>query len=527
MATEKTRSRRREGRQERVLLSFVGSRDPYRGGEPTTGDGPLLTLLAHEAFTAVYLFYNSQEYLRRASDVLEVVQRRAPATRVTYTEIPVNDPTDYEALYDLMQHRCLEILREHGANTDYCVATSSGTPQMQTCWLLLVLGGVLPARLIQVTPPHKQRQGETPVKEIRPSRDGFPRIITPKKLERELAIATRRLDALSREREAAEREVAIGLVGTSKPFREAVAAAKRFADYDIPVLITGETGTGKEEFAKLIHFSSRRKEQPLRPVNCAGLSETILESELFGHKKGAFTGADADHTGVLEDAGEGTVFLDEIGELSLTCQAKLLRVLNDGKYRPVGSTTEKQSKARIIAATNRDLAAMVDAGTFREDLLHRLNHVAEIHLPPLRERPGDVVELAEAFLAHFAEKYERKLNFTPEALEHLAGLPWDGNVRALKGAIERLVITATGEEIGVKDIRVPSGRKVTAATTPLLRVGDQPINLARILEDWERDMIQQAIERFQGNRSAAARHLGYEEATLRKKARQYFGQKSN
>jgi DNA-binding NtrC family response regulator len=525
MINQKTRSRRGEGRQERVLLSFVGSHDPYRGGEPTTGDGPLLTLLAHESFTIVYLFYNSSEYLRRASGVYEAVQLRAPETRVAYIEISVDDPTDYEALYDLMQHRCLEIVREHGATADYCVATSSGTPQMQTCWLLLVLGGVLPARLIQVTPPHKQRQGETPVKEIRPSRDGFPRIVTPKKLERELAIATRRLDALSREREASEREVATGLVGSSKPFRDAVAAAKRFAGYAVPVLITGETGTGKEEFAKLIHFSSPRKEQPFRPVNCAGLSETILESELFGHKKGSFTGADRDRAGVLEDAGQGTVFLDEIGELSLTCQAKLLRVLNDGKYRPIGSTTEKQCHARIIAATNRDLSAMVAAGTFREDLLYRLNHVAEVHLPPLRERPGDVVELADVFLKHFAEKYERKLRFSPEVLEHLAGLPWDGNVRALKGAVERLVITAMGEEIGVKDIRVPSGRKVTAATTPLVRVGDQPINLPRILEDWEQEMIRQAIERFQGNRTAAARHLGYEGANFRKKARQYFGRK--
>jgi DNA-binding NtrC family response regulator len=525
MASGKPHTGRMKNGQ-RVLLSFVGSHDPYGGGEPTTGYGPLLTLLTHESFAVVHLFYNTQEYLRRASGVYEALQRRAPATRVAYVEIPVSDPTDYEALYGLMQHRCLEILAEHGDKADYCVATSSGTPQMHTCWLLLVLGGVFPARLMQVTPPHKQRQGEAPVKEIRPSRDGFPRIVSPNKLERELAIATRRLDLLSREREAAEREVAAGLVGTSKPFRDAVAAAKRFADYDMPVLITGETGTGKEEFARLIHFSSRRKERPFLPVNCASLSETIFESELFGHKKGAFTGADEERAGVLEASGEGTVFLDEIGELSLVGQAKLLRVLNDGKYRPVGSTAEKQSQARIIAATNRDLDAMVDAKTFRDDLLYRLNHVAEVRLPPLRERPGDVAELAEAFLARFAEKYERNLSFTPEALEHLAGLPWEGNVRALKGAVERLVITATGEEIGVKDIRVPSGRKAKAATTPLVQLGDTPVNLTRILEDWEREMIRQAIERFQGNRSAAARHLGYEEATFRKKARKYFGTKT-
>jgi two-component system NtrC family response regulator len=508
-----------------VLLSFVGSHDPYRGGEPATGDGPLLTLLAHESFAVVHLFYNNQEYLRRASGVYEALQRHAPDTRVAYVEIAVSDPTDYEALYELMQHHCLEILTEHGDKADYSIATSSGTPQMQTCWLLLVLGGIMPARLVQVTPPHKQRDGESPVREICPSRERFPHIISPSKLERQLAIATRRLDTLSREREASEREVATGLVGSSKAFRDAVAAAKRFADYDLPVLITGETGTGKEEFAKLIHFASRRKEQPFLPINCAALPEAIFENELFGHKKAAFTGADQDKTGLLEAAGEGTVFLDEIGELTLGGQAKLLRVLNDGKYRPVGSTTEKQSQARMIAATNRDLLSLVAAGTFREDLLHRIN-VAELHLPPLRERPADVAELAQTFLGRFAEVHGRKCSLTAEALDYLTGLPWEGNVRALKNAIERMAVLVAGEEIGIKDIRLSPSRKAPTATAPLVKVGDTPIDLPRILEDWEQEMINQAIERFQGNRSAAARHLGYEEATLRKKARHYFGRKA-
>jgi DNA-binding NtrC family response regulator len=524
MPAHKPKARRKQTGP-RVLLSFVGSHDPYGGGEPATGDGPLLTLLAHESFAVVHLFYNNQDYLRRASGVYEALQRRAPDTRVAYVEVTVSDPTDYEALYELMQHHCLEILTEHGDKAEYFVATSSGTPQMQTCWLLLVLGGIMPARLVQVTPPHKQREGESPIREIRPSRERFPQIVSPSKLERQLAIATRRLDTLSREREASEREVATGLVGSSKPFRDSVAAAKRLADYDLPVLITGETGTGKEEFAKLIHFTSRRKEQPFLPINCASLPEAIFESELFGHKKGAFTGADNDKTGLLEAAGEGTVFLDEIGELTLGGQAKLLRVLNDGKYRPVGSTTEKQSKVRLIAATNRDLPDMVAAATFREDLLYRIN-VAELHLPSLRERPGDVAELAEAFLARFGEIHGRKCRLTAEALDYLTRLPWDGNVRALKNAVERMAVLVPGEEIGLKDLRLSPSRKATTASVPLVRVGGTPIDLPRLLEDWEQDMIRQAIERFQGNRSAAARHLGYEEATLRKKARQYFGQKT-
>jgi two-component system NtrC family response regulator len=480
--------------------------------------------LAHESFAIVHLFYNTQEYLRRASGIFEALQRRKPDTAVTYVEIPVDDPTDYEALYETMQHRCLGILEEHGDGVEYSIATSSGTPQMQTCWLLLVLGGVVPARLIQVTPPHKQRDGESPVREIQPSCERFPRIVSPSKLERELSIANRRLNTLAREREATEREVATGLIGSSKAFRDAVATAKRLAAFDLPVLITGETGTGKEEFAKLIHFTSKRKEQPFLPINCASLLETIFESELFGHKKGAFTGADTEKTGLLEAAGEGTVFLDEIGELTLAGQAKLLRVLNDGKYRPVGGTVEKQNKARILAATNRDLPSMVDARTFREDLLHRIN-VAEVHLPPLRERPGDVAELVQVFLARFGEAHGRQCRLTAEALEYLSGLPWEGNVRALRNAIERMTILIPGEDIGVKDLQLQPSRKTSTATAPLVRVGDLSIDLPRLLEDWEREMIRQAIERFQGNRSAAARHLGYGEATLRKKARQYFGRK--
>jgi two-component system response regulator HydG len=516
---------RRVHEGQRVLLSFVGSHDPYRADEPGSGDGPLLTLLSFEPFSVVYIFYNGLAYHRRASGVLEALRERSSATQVHYVEIPVDDPTDYEALYGLMQHRSLEIVERHGRRAEYYIATSSGTPQMQTCWLLLVLGGVIPARLVQVTPPHKQRDGESPVREICLSRDRFPRVITPSKLERELAIATRRLGSLEREREASEREVAAGLIGSSKPFRDAIAAAKRLAAYDVPVLITGETGTGKEEFAKVIHFWSRRKDHPFLPINCASLPEAIFESELFGHKKGAFTGADRDRTGLLEAAEGGTVFLDEIGELSPAGQAKLLRVLNDGKYRPVGDTAERQSRARIVAATNRDLRAMVDDGKFREDLLYRISSVAEVRLPPLRDRPGDVVELAEAFLNQFCEKYDRKLRFDPKALEYLSGLPWEGNVRALKGAVERLVINSAGEEITVNDLGLPAGRKASPATAPMVRVGDTPVNLPRILEEWEREMIRQAIERFQGNRSAAARHLGYEEATLRKKARQYLGLK--
>ncbi len=521
MARKKEANKKRS----RVLLTFVGSRDPFRDEAAGLDDGPLLSLLAVERFDVVHLFYNNDVYLRRASRLLEELQRRPATPEVSYEEIEVDNPTDYESLYVCMQHRGLEIIERHGVDAEYFVSMSSGTPQMQTCWLLLVLGGVLPARLLQIDPPDKVREGESPVREVSPAVDRFPRIQSPSKLKRELNIAARRAEVLSRERSAMERELAPNLIGTSKAFRAVVAAAKGIAEHDTPVLITGETGTGKEEIAKLIHFASPRREHPFLPINCAGLPEQIFESVLFGHSAGAFTDAREDKAGLLEEAGRGTVFLDEIGELPLAQQAKLLRVLQDKKFRRLGEAKERACAARVVAATNRDLEEMVDSEEFRQDLLFRLN-VVEIDIPPLRERSEDVLALTEHFLSKYCEKYGRELRISEAALDYLRSLPWDGNVRELQHMIERVVLSLPNGEILVKHLKKPTRRKKKAdQPIPLVALSDTPIDLPQILEDWERGMIEQAIARYQDNRSAAARHLGYEEATLRKKARKYFGTK--
>lgn len=523
--TEHPKEKRKSKRNKRTLLTFVGSHDPYQGVSESSGEGPVLSLMARERFDLLHIFYNNPEYLRRAVAVREVVQKRHPDISTSLEEISVADPTDYESLYEHMHHRSLAIIEKHDTDSEYFVALASGTPQMQTCWLLLVLGGVLPARLLQMTPPHKQKTGKSAVKEIRLSLDRFPKIVSPTKLKRELSIAAHRVEVLSREREAIARELAPGLIGISKKFRDVVAAAKRFADYEVPVLITGETGTGKEEIAKLLHFSSGRKEHPFLPINCASLPDTIFESELFGYHKGAFTGADKTKPGLLEVAGSGTVFLDEIGELSLTVQAKLLRVLEDGHYRPLGGTKEQKSKARIIAATNRDLYVMVEKGAFREDLLFRIN-TAEIHVPALRERPEDIGVLAQTFLEEFCRRYNKTIQFSPEALDYLTTLPWEGNVRLLRHAVERAVISTDANVVRTEDFVITRRETSPAKVFPLVTLGDAPLDLAKIIQEWEKGMIEQAIRRFQGNRSAAARHLGYEEATFRKKARKYFGLRS-
>jgi two-component system NtrC family response regulator len=513
--------------KQRILLTFVGTHDPYRGESAASGDGPVLSLLQAQDFDGVHIFYNNGDYLRRASAVLTEVNRRWPKIIVAYEEICATDPTNYDLLYELMHNRCCDIAQHYGKSANFTVATSSGTPQMQTCWLLLVLGGVFNARLVQLAPPHKLRAGESPIREIKPSLERFPRIVSPPKLQRELSAAKHLVEVLTREREAIAREVAPGLVGEHPTFRRAVKLAKQVAAYNVPILITGETGTGKEEFAKLVHFSSPRAQHPFFPVNCAGISESLAESELFGHVAGAFTGATKSKLGIFELAGDGSVFLDEIGELPLPIQAKLLRVLEDGSFMAVGSGKHKKSAARIIAATNRDLNAMVAEGKFRDDLLYRLN-TAEIQIPPLRDRKEDVPTLAQRFLDGFCSAYGKTLSFDSRALAMLQNYEWPGNVRALKHVVERLAIACSGKTITVTDLVLPKKNpsKTISAEGPIANVGDAPINLSQVIEDWEKDMMEQAIARFQGNRSAAARHLGYEEPTFRKKCREYFGSKT-
>jgi DNA-binding NtrC family response regulator len=509
----------------RVLFTFVGSHDPFRGDGPASGDGPVLSLLNQERFDAVHLFYNNDEFLRRASDLLKALSARNSETVVAYESIAALDPTDYETLYDQMQHRCLELRKQYGEQTEIWIATSSGTPQMATCWLLLVLGGVVRARLVQGIPPHKLKPGEPVFREIRPTQQRFPRILPPDRLRRELSIATREVELLRAERTAQRLDTAKGIVGNSAAIKGAIRQAKQFAAYEMPVLLLGETGTGKEEFARLIHFSSSRAEKPFVPLNCASLPGDLAESELFGHVKGAFTGATQVKPGIFGVANEGTVFLDEIGELPPAVQAKLLRVLENGGYRPVGATVEKSTKARIIAATHRDLGGMIAAGSFREDLLYRLN-TAEVRLPSLGERREDIASLAEHFLEKFCERHRRTLRFEPAVLTALESADWPGNVRSLKHTVERLAVLASAEIIRAKDLVLPSSRPRRVKEAPVVSVPNEPINLTEILQTWEREMMEEAIARFQGNRSAAARHLGYEEPTFRKKCREYFGRKT-
>ncbi len=231
------------------------------------------------------------------------------------------------------------------------------------------------------------------------------------------------------------------------PMEEVVRTADKVKDYDATVLVTGESGTGKELVARLLHFGGRRKGKPFVAINCGAIPETLLESELFGHRRGAFTEARSDRAGLIEEAGGGTLFLDEIGELPLPLQTKLLRFLQEGEIRRLGDTETRKVNVRLVAATARDLEREVAGGRFREDLFYRLN-VIRVHVPPLRERRGDIPLLGKHFLSHYCGKYgKREMHLSTDALAAMTAHEWRGNVRELRNLMERCTLLATGTEV--------------------------------------------------------------------------------
>jgi transcriptional regulator with GAF, ATPase, and Fis domain len=304
------------------------------------------------------------------------------------------------------------------------------------------------------------------------------------------------------------------IIGESDAMKQVIAQLEKVIDTRATVCIEGETGTGKELVASAIHHQSQRKDKMFVAQNCAALPENLLESELFGHKRGAFTSADSDKKGLFEIADGGTLFLDEMGEMPMSLQAKLLRVLQEGTIRAVGATSEKQIDVRIICATNRDLAAEVEKGRFRQDLYYRLM-VFPIRLPPLRERHDDIPLLAAHFLARYAAEYRLELpGFTQEALDALTSYPWPGNIRELENEIQRLVIQAEpGHWIEVTDLS-PRLRKVEGTVT---RIAPKKGTLKEMIEQVERWLITEALRDHGNNKTRTAATLGITREGLHKK----------
>ena len=305
------------------------------------------------------------------------------------------------------------------------------------------------------------------------------------------------------------------IIGQSPAMQEIFEVVRQVAPTRATVLLSGESGTGKELVAKAVHQLSPRAKQPFVAVHCAALAPTLLESELFGHEKGAFTGAHERRIGRFEQAQGGTLFLDEIGEIDATIQVKLLRFLGERTFERVGSNKTLTADARLVAATNKNLEELVKAGTFREDLFFRLR-VVEIHLPPLRERTGDIPLLAQSFLREFARENGKPVNdFTADALEELMNYSWPGNVRELRTAIEHAVVLCRGEKIGARDlppsVRSGGGR----GETPLLQRNDLTVKEA------EKQLIIRALKETGGNRTMAAEKIGMSRRTFHRKLHAY------
>ncbi len=322
------------------------------------------------------------------------------------------------------------------------------------------------------------------------------------------------------------------LVGTSTPMRMVLDFVEKVADSDSTVLIEGDSGTGKELIARMLHFNSMRRERPLVPVNCGAIPETLLESELFGHEKGAFTGAAHTRLGRFEMAHGGTIFLDEVGEMSLPLQVKLLRVLQERCFERVGGTRTINVDVRIIAATNQDLAQAVQDRRFRQDLYYRL-HVIPIHIPPLRERRSDIPLLINHFISQFNQLRRTEiLGMEPEALARMTEEEWPGNIRELENMIERLCVLKKRGMITLADLPERSMKMAAGKTTEVpeqfIRFSEDGINLTKELEHYENRLIGEALRKANGITSRAAQLLQVNRTTLVEKLkRKGFDPKSH
>lgn len=469
------------------------------GANPTAADtGPVLRLLAHRAGydAAVVLCTRSERGGARA--LAKHMRRHVEAVEVH--PVAVDDPSDYGQVFKAVSG-LLEVLPE-ASSVD--VLLSTGTPQAQTIWVVLVESGLLDAQMLQVIParfvpvPHAH-----PVREVQLDIEGFPQI---RALQAEVARLRARTHA-----------IAPGLIGDSPAMQILAGRLFKVARSKIAVLLQGESGTGKELVARAIHDASDRAEGPFIAFNCGTLSDQLAQSELFGHERGAFTGAERAHGGYFEQASGGTLFFDEVAELSARAQVQLLRALQEQRIRRVGAQGEIAIDTRVIAGSHADLRARVRQGTFRQDLYYRLQG-ATLQVPALRERLGDIGQLVN----HFMDRFGERRPLSQDAWRALHGADWPGNVRELRSCIERALVFADAV-IEVEDLGLDPDLARPAPAAPALKpleVGAQQ-TLKEAVEQAERTTIAASFSAHAGNISQTARALGIDRNTLKRKLVQY------
>jgi len=361
---------------------------------------------------------------------------------------------------------------------------------------------------------------ETAVEAMKSGATDF--LLKPFSLDHLLQVVSKALEVRDLREENRELKAELGrryefdnIIGRSGAMQEIFATIERVAPSRATVLLTGESGVGKDLIARAIHFHSPRKDRPLVKINCSALPENLMESELFGYEKGAFTGAQTSKPGKFEQADTGTVFLDEIGDVPTPIQVKLLRILQEREFERLGSNVTRHIDVRLVAATNQDLRAALENGTFREDLYYRLN-VVPLNIPPLRERKVDIPQLANHFVHKLAPDAGTPVEgITEAAMEKLVNYHWPGNVRELENVIERSLVMATGKQLDVNDIRLENAPRPKAAGTGAGGGDAHFLPEGMSLDQYEQDIIREALRRADGNKSQAARLLGLTRNALR------------
>lgn len=474
----------------KILLTFIGNNDCYPNEKP----GAVLSILSQVQFDKVYLFYNNDRFLKSASELNKYCKTHFPTVQICYKEVPAVNPTEYNIVYPAMYAAVKAVQREN-QKASYTISLTSGTPTMHSCWIFLVKGRIIDADMIQIS-----RDGV--ISDVSLELDDFPQINAVEEIKTTLT-------RLSRENKKLKEKFSSTLsdfIGESAQISKIKEEIKLVADTDLPVFISGESGTGKELVASNIHFSSSRKEKIFLPVNCGAIPENLIESELFGHLKGSFTGATADKEGLFECADGGTIFLDEIGDLPLTIQVKLLRVIESGEFKPVGSSIGIQVDVRIISATNKNIRELVKTGDFREDLFYRIVNI-EIELPPLRMRGTDKILIANTILQDLNVHKGLNKKFEQSALDLILEYSWPGNIRQLKNTVKTAYIysssSISAEHMHIIEIE-PAGFNIV--------IPDEGLDLDNTVIP---AYYEAALKKTGGNAESAAKLLGIKPHTFR------------
>ncbi len=477
-----------------VLLTMVGLHDPFSPGvDGQDHAGPILTLLNERQYSKVILFSNKFVQARCEKTKKEIEKRFGFDTEIR--EFIIDDPTDYVSLLREMRRHYQEISSDIGAKNEYYICVTSGTPHMHACWVLLAASGEIPAHILNVRNKKFVSKERPLIEDIDYTNKAFPKV-TARATRMEIPVENKDINAIIEKH---------GIIGDHPDFKKALEYATTIGESSSPALLLGETGTGKELFAHYIHDLSERADKPFVPVNCAAIPENLVESILFGHTKGSFTGATSAKKGKFEIADGGTLFLDEIGELPLAVQAKLLRVLEDGVIEIVGAEKTKKVDVRLIAATNRDLKEMILNDEFRADLYYRIN-IGVINIPTLRERVTDIPKIAIHVLANLTYLRKQK-SITPAALSFLQRQNWPGNIRDLRNVIERSVLLSRSEVIDVNDIALldPIEQQNDEVKIPDIYEG---FSMDSFIIEIKKELFKKAVEKSNGNKSKAAVLLG-------------------